>query len=184
MTCLWYFQAWMLYPGSGTIMASPATCQGDVMGWCHRCAVGRESSTSSLCWVISAHTWAHVWPWHTVWAPKAACRESLSPFSLQRGTCVQTRLDSANSQCLAAGNRWRCCGAGYLLPASWVNWNSTMWLPSSTAIMSPRDVALMFASCGPLTHPSAKLTCSCFGQVLSWSHWQSPGAAWIIFTGI
>lgn len=89
--CLWCFQAWGLYPGSGTIMASPVTCQGDARGWCHRCAIGRESGTSSLCCVISALTWAQV----RAGSSGAACREPLPSFSLHRDFWVQTKLDSA-----------------------------------------------------------------------------------------
>lgn len=124
--CLWCFQAWGLYPGSGTIMASPVTCQGDARDWCHRCAMRRESGTSFLCWVISALTWAHIWPRHTVWAPKAACRESLhhylctETFECKPSLILQLMMFSSR-------DRWRCCAVGYLLPASWVNWKMTVW---------------------------------------------------------
>jgi len=90
----------------GPVMGSPVTHQGDVVGqvpqvWYN----GKESSTtshcsahpfSSFCQVTSALAWVRVWPWHTVWEPRAVHSELLPLFSVRRNACVQTRLDLAS----------------------------------------------------------------------------------------
>lgn len=108
---------------------------------CHSWSTtGMESSTAShlrtltsfqpdsICSSLSAHlTMTH--------CEGAKSNESLQPFSLQRNTCVKTRIDPANLQ---AWQEWQPKTTWHLLHAFWANWKITVWWTSPADKYDPK----------------------------------------------
>lgn len=65
----------------------------------------------------------------------AKSNESLWPSSLQRNTCLQTRIDPANLQ---AWQEWQPKTTWHLLHAFWVNWKITVWWTSPADKYDPK----------------------------------------------